>query len=591
MRRYEKFTLILLLVLTAAASAAVLLTHGWADYRQRFRASQTSRRSNALVDTSALDTAQTLAPLAVTRRERDYASDALRLGDYSVDLGFSIAMQDAANHPATLTPAVKAIAEHLKKALVTGFTAQLATANAAQKDRLQATLGIVQTQLSLDQDDAQDAQQQLIRSGGDKQATIQQLLDQHEASETHTDKSAASDVGSSTVSPESTAAHNMVAESRALISLRAKENQLLQAQQDAQNRSADLVKAHGALQQAMETEKAQSTGANGLAALTQLSLDQKELAALAKRLDTEQQLATGYANWAAFVSAREKSFWHELFVAALWILVVALCAWGANYLVQRAFSRVALERRQMHTIRALTLVFVQAAALLVAFLIVFGMPSNLATVLALATAGLTVALKDFIVAFLGWLILMRKDGIRPGDWVEINGVGGEVVDVGVMHTILLESGTGADAGHPTGRKVSFMNGYAIEGHYFNFSTSGQWMWDEIEVQVPDATAPYTTAEAVLKIVEAETAENAQEAESEWSRSTRYYAQRSFSAKPTMGVKPSGGGVIVTVRYIARAPERYETRAKIYRAVVELLHNRQAPDTTLPASSPVASGKA
>src|SRR2546421_6006616 len=43
-------------------------------------------------------------------------------------------------------------------------------------------------------------------------------------------------------------------------------------------------------------------------------------------------------------------------------------------------------------------------------------------------AGLTVALKDFIVGFFGWFALMRKGGIRLGDWVEINGVSGEVVD-------------------------------------------------------------------------------------------------------------------------------------------------------------------
>ena len=79
----------------------------------------------------------------------------------------------------------------------------------------------------------------------------------------------------------------------------------------------------------------------------------------------------------------------------------------------------------------------------------------------MAGAGLTVALKDFIVAFFGWFILMGKHGIREGDWVEINGIGGEVVEIGVLRTILLETGNWNDAGHPTGRKVSFVNSFAI----------------------------------------------------------------------------------------------------------------------------------
>ena len=85
-------------------------------------------------------------------------------------------------------------------------------------------------------------------------------------------------------------------------------------------------------------------------------------------------------------------------------------------------------------------------------------------------AVLLVALKDFIVGFFGWLVLMGRNGIRLGDWVEINGVSGEVTELGMFHTVLLETGNWSDAGHPTGRRVTFTNSFAIERHYFNFWT-------------------------------------------------------------------------------------------------------------------------
>ena len=91
---------------------------------------------------------------------------------------------------------------------------------------------------------------------------------------------------------------------------------------------------------------------------------------------------------------------------------------------------------------------------------------------ALDTAGLIVVLKDFIVAFFGW---MSHNGIRLGDWVDITGVGGEVIEIGVLRTVLLEMGNWTDTGHPTRRRVAFMNNFAIEGHFFNFSTTGQWL--------------------------------------------------------------------------------------------------------------------
>src|SRR5919197_5435275 len=110
---------------------------------------------------------------------------------------------------------------------------------------------------------------------------------------------------------------------------------------------------------------------------------------------------------------------------------------------------------------------VQVVALGLILLVIFGAPNQASTLLGLAGAGLTVALKDFIVAFFGWFILMGRNGIRVGDWVEIKGVGGEVAEIGLLHTVLLETGSWSDAGHPTGRRVSFVNSFAIEAHYFN----------------------------------------------------------------------------------------------------------------------------
>jgi len=89
-----------------------------------------------------------------------------------------------------------------------------------------------------------------------------------------------------------------------------------------------------------------------------------------------------------------------------------------------------------------------------------------------------VALKDFIIAFIGWFVLMGRNGMRVGDWVEINGVSGKWWSSVCSHRTL-ETGNWTDAGHPTGRRVTFTNAFATAGHYFNFSTAGQWLWDEL----------------------------------------------------------------------------------------------------------------
>jgi small-conductance mechanosensitive channel len=205
------------------------------------------------------------------------------------------------------------------------------------------------------------------------------------------------------------------------------------------------------------------------------------------------------------------------------------------------------------------------------------------TILGLAGAGLTVALKDFIVAFFGWFVLMGKNGIRVGDWVEIDGIGGEVVEIGFLRTVLLETGQWSDAGHPTGRKVAFVNSFAVEGHYFNFSTTGQWLWDQLEVLVPLSADPYPVLQAIQALVAEETAVNAREAGQEWQRVAGSHALQSFSAAPAINLRPTNLGVDIVVRYITRAHQRYELRSRLYAAIVELLRRQNAAPLPLVAS--------
>src|SRR3954449_8304883 len=119
----------------------------------------------------------------------------------------------------------------------------------------------------------------------------------------------------------------------------------------------------------------------------------------------------------------------------------------------------------------------------------------------------------------------------------------------MFHTVWLETGNWTDSGHPTGRRVTFTNSYAIEGHYFNFSTSGQWLWDEVRIAVPAGKDPYPLVDALKTRVEEATAESAKLAEAEWSRSSsRAPALGTITSAPAITIKPIMGGVELSVRY-------------------------------------------
>jgi small-conductance mechanosensitive channel len=261
--------------------------------------------------------------------------------------------------------------------------------------------------------------------------------------------------------------------------------------------------------------------------------------------------------------------------ALLWVLLIFLVVYIAGLVMDRLFTDLTPDKKRLITLRSVLRFAVQALGVLFAIFVLFGVPSQTPTIIGLAGAGLTVALKDFIVGFVGWFVLMGKNGLRVGDWVEINGVVGEVIEIGLLRTVLLETGNWTDSGHPTGRKVAFVNSFAIEGHFFNFSTSGQWLWDEVQLMIPAGRDPHAVISAVQKLVIAETETDARLAEHDFQRSTSHHRVKSFSAEPAINVRPTSSGIELHVRYITRAHERYAMRTRLYEKMVDLLHGTEA----------------
>jgi small-conductance mechanosensitive channel len=296
------------------------------------------------------------------------------------------------------------------------------------------------------------------------------------------------------------------------------------------------------------------------------------LSILDDRLGAQQQLVTLYVRWGNQVELQHKIMLHLMLRSLTLIATIVLLTILAGWALQVAFDHISHDRRQRQTLRIILNLGTQVIGLLLVLLVIFGTPRQMPTILGLATAGLTVVFQDFILAFCGWFVLMGKNGIRVGDWVEIDGVGGEAVEIGLFRTWLLETGNWTANGHPTGRRVSFLNGYAIRGKYFNFSTAGQWMWDEIKVSIPPGAKAYPLIDQIREAAVKTTESDAKLAEEEWKRVTHEQGVPRFSAIPSVDMRPAdaGEGVDIVVRYVTRAGVRLETRNRLFGKVVELM---------------------
>ncbi len=487
-----------------------------------------------LVDQRPLQTAKRMAAIAGAPEEQLLAHQAEKVGDHEVDLAFLDALRTAEENPPPLSPEARQLSDRKNKAElalkedqegITLLTRKLAAAPDAQKDNLQDQIDVAKAQMDLDQNELDDASEDLEQAGGDPQSKIKRLQAEHESGE----HSAEVGLGSA-VNPheQDYQTHTLLSVFRAWRALREKKDQLQAAQEESKAKQLRLSQRHETLTAQVEKDKenreaarqqakgfaksnnpasreeSKAAAKSALDSLKQYTRDQKNLADLGKRLQDEQELTETYNSWIELVEGRERAALHNLLECLLWILLVLFAVYLADRLIEHLFTGMTAENKRIDTLRAVVKFAAQAVGVVAILFITFGMPTQTTTVLGLAGAGLTVAMKDFIVAFFGWFVLMGRNGIRVGDWVEINGVGGEVVEVGLLKTVLLETGSWADAGQPTGRRVSFVNSFAIEGHFFNFTTSGQWMWDELQVLIPPGQDPYPIIEGIQKLVEKET---------------------------------------------------------------------------------------
>jgi len=559
--------------------------------RQRNAGHSAAGGRKAIVCIEPWQTANTLLSMAVSAEEQEFAHDAERLADHEVDQAFGMALrmasmrtshtaptgeaQSAAQKVAELEQLVKQDKQRVQQLGGDAAAGDPTKKNANTGGDDNDDLELARAQLNLDSGELADASSTLAHLLGDNSDEIQQELAAYHLAQ----QQAQSDVHATAARAVASAGQHRTLTMR-VQALRRQEDrrQLLeqaasQATAEASALAADRTAAQTKL---ADTLTAASAGQGRLEQLRDRNNARQILAIYNDRIDADRQLAAVYNKWIGQLAVQHRILLHLIVVSLAWIIVAILGTIGMGILSELMLARWTLDNRQAHTLRTMIRLGLQIGCAAIVLLIVFGAPQHTSTVLGLTTAALTIALQDFVLAFLGWFLLMGRNGIHVGDWVEINGVNGEVVEVGLFNTMLLELNSIPGKGRPTGRRISILNSYAIRGQYFNFSTSSQWMWDDVSIGIPKTFDVHQVAAEIEQLVHEKTAENARAAERDWMRVARGSSVINMAATSTISMRPTVEGIEATVHYITRATDRLATRDGLYLQLLALLQAKQAP---------------
>jgi small-conductance mechanosensitive channel len=185
-------------------------------------------------------------------------------------------------------------------------------------------------------------------------------------------------------------------------------------------------------------------------------------------------------NWHSAVDSQYKAELKGLLLRLAVLAIVLGVVLGVSEVWKRATFRYVPDvrrRYQFLLIRRIVLWCLTAIIIAIAFASELGAVTTFA---GLMTAGIAVALQNVILSIAGYFFLIGKYGVRVGDRVNIAGVTGDVVDIGLVRLQLMEI-TGGPAPLPTGRVVAFSNAVVFQASsgMFKQIPGTNFLWHEI----------------------------------------------------------------------------------------------------------------
>ncbi len=241
---------------------------------------------------------------------------------------------------------------------------------------------------------------------------------------------------------------------------------------------------------------------------------------------------------------------------------------AAVRLGNRALSRHIKDGDARYRVRKL----VSFAGYLVAFLyltIVFrAQLGGLTVAFGVAGAGIAFALQEVIASVAGWAAVVLGNFFRIGDRVQLGGIKGDVIDIGILRTTVMECGNWVDGDLYNGRIVRIANSFVFKEPVFNYSGDFPFLWDEIKVPVRYGSDQRLARSLISDVVGAVVGNYTEVAREAWRAMVQKYRIEDARVDPIVTLVANDNWMEFTARYVVEYKKRRTTKDEIFTALVE-----------------------
>ena len=279
----------------------------------------------------------------------------------------------------------------------------------------------------------------------------------------------------------------------------------------------------------------------------------------------------GTTNWRNAVQSQYQAEFKGLLLRLGALGLILGVVLGVSELWRRATFRYITDTRRRYQfllIRRIVLWSLIAIIVATAFASELG---AITTFAGLMTAGIAVALQNVILSIAGYFFLIGKYGVRVGDRVNINGVTGDVVDIGLVRLQLMEV-TNGPAPLPTGRVVAFSNAVVFQAGsgMFKQIPGTNFLWHEITLTLDPKTNYRQVEQRMMEAINKVFAEYRDKMELQRRNVERSLNSTIAAFAPESRLHLTQTSLEVVVRYPVELSNAGEIDNRVTRAILEAL---------------------
>jgi small-conductance mechanosensitive channel len=278
-------------------------------------------------------------------------------------------------------------------------------------------------------------------------------------------------------------------------------------------------------------------------------------------------------NWRNAVQSEYEAEWKGLLLRLVGLALILGVLLGVSELWRRATFRYITDVRRRYQFLLMRRIVLWS---LIAIIVATAFASELGAITTFAgllTAGIAVALQNVILSIAGYFFLIGRYGVRVGDRVNIAGVTGDVVDIGLVRLQLMEL-TPGPAPRPTGRVVAFSNAVVFQAGsgMFKQIPGTSFVWHEITLTLDPKSNYRHVEKSILEAVNKVYSQYRDKMEMQRQNVERSLNSTLSSFRPESRLHLTQTALEVVVRYPVEMSDSGEVDDRMTRGILDVIES-------------------